>query len=169
MLPAETRLTVYRRRPFGRSRYILPHARPVLLRSGLSLVSRSGDSAPGPKETEDAERARETGTERLAQQAFAIICARVSRVILGAIPRLPLVGGHPSTMQTYFGVGTQDGRTTVQGNLLFDVISNYRTEKQRQRSRDRTLISKNVLQEAYLLPTCRLQKGCILQFRGPNA
>ena len=55
------------------------------------------------------------------------------------------------------------------GNLLFDVISNYRTEKQRQRSRDRTLISKNVLQEAYLLPTCRLQKGCILQFRGPNA
>ena len=162
-------MTVYRRRPFGRSRYILPHARPVLLRSGLSLVSRSGDSAPGPKETEDAERARETGTERLAQQALAIICARVSRVILGAIPRLPLVGGHPSTMQTYFGVGTQDGRTTVQGNLLFDVISNYRTEKQRQRSRDRTLISKNVLQEAYLLPTCRLQKGCILQFRGPNA
>ena len=81
LLPAETRLTVYRRRPFGRSRYILLYACPVLLRSGLSLVSRSGDSAPGPKETEDAERARETGTERLAQQAFAIICARVSRVI----------------------------------------------------------------------------------------
>ena len=68
MLPAETRLTVYRRRPFGRLRYILLYACPVLLRSGLSLVSRSGDSAPGPKETEDAERARETGTERLAQQ-----------------------------------------------------------------------------------------------------
>ena len=114
LLPAETRLTVYRRRPFGRSRYILLYACPVLLRSGLSLVSRSGDSAPGPKETEDAERARETGTERLAQQAFVMICARVSRVILGAIPRLPLVGGHPSTMQTCFGVGTQDGRTTVQ-------------------------------------------------------
>ena len=49
------------------------HARSVVLRCGLSLVSRSGDSAPGPKETEDAERARETGTERLAQQAFAFI------------------------------------------------------------------------------------------------
>ena len=36
------------------------HARSVVLRCGLSLVSRSGDSAPGPKETEDAERARET-------------------------------------------------------------------------------------------------------------
>ena len=33
LLPAETRLTVYRRRPSGRSRYILLHARPVLLRS----------------------------------------------------------------------------------------------------------------------------------------
>ena len=74
---------------FGRSRYILLHARPVVLRSGLSLVSRSGDSAPGPKETEDAERARETGTERLAQQALAIICARVSRVILAPPPRPP--------------------------------------------------------------------------------
>ena len=44
------------------------HARPVVLRSGLSLVSRSGDSAPGPKETEDAERARETGTETAKQR-----------------------------------------------------------------------------------------------------
>ena len=145
MLPAETRLTVYRRRPFGRSRYILLYACPVLLRSGLSLVSRSGDSAPGPKETEDAERARETGTERLAQQAFAMICARKKYIMFKTMIIL------------------------LHQNILLDVISNYRTEKQRQRSRDRTLISKNVLQEAYLLPTCRLQKGCILQFRGPNA
>ena len=64
MLPAETRLTVYRRRPFGRSRYILLYACPVLLRSGLSLVSRSGDSAPGPKETEDRDSEAETAKQR---------------------------------------------------------------------------------------------------------
>ena len=48
-------------------------------------------------------------------------------------------------------------------------ISTYRTLKQRQRSINRPLSCTNMLQEAYLLPTCRLQKGCILQFRGPNA
>ena len=60
---------------FGRSRYILLYACPVLLRSGLSLVSRSGDSAPGPKETEDAERARKAETAKQRQNIDQQECA----------------------------------------------------------------------------------------------
>ena len=45
---------------------------------------------------------------------LSLVSGSEAALLLAAGESLPLAGRHPSAMQTYFGIGTQSGRSTVQ-------------------------------------------------------